>query len=78
MYLRTSDPARRPGIAPMPYTKQILTWPVRWWRVGSIPSKDSLATPLYLSSMLFIYGADAGIGLLNGFTLHPENTNVKF
>ena len=53
-------------------------WPVRWWRVGSIPSEDALATSLYLSSMLFINGADAGIGLLNGFTVHPENTNVKF
>ena len=33
---------------------------VRWWRVGSILSEDALATPIFLSSMLFIYGLQGG------------------
>ena len=48
----TPDPASRPGITPPPYTKHVLFKVF----VGSILNKDAPDYPLFLSSMLLIYG----------------------
>ena len=50
-YLPTPDPARRPGITPLPYTKHVLRC-YSWFN----SQRRRVAPPLSYLGMLFMYG----------------------